>query len=287
MKLLIYKLKSKIRNFLVGKSFTETVKLSKFFRKQISDIIYDNKIGSSNMDWGIFSQFHEDGLINEACRRLFAFDTNLDKKAIEFGSGGFSSNIGLLSATFNLECKLIDGSKSQLRKIRELLNTSFRYIPQAKQNIKFIHKLLNDLEIEKDILELLDGTIPTVASVDIDSFDELIIKELMNIGIPVIIAEYNACFGPEIKKSFYTRNTSHDMKESNNKLLPKFGISYSKLLGLADSQNYFCWQVEKSGVNMILINKKYSNLFLDKDDSYKKNVIYNDVFSDSELKTLN
>tara|TARA_A100001011_G_scaffold383781_1_gene455479 strand:+ start:23 stop:886 length:864 start_codon:yes stop_codon:yes gene_type:complete len=287
MKLQINKLKSGIKNFLTGRNSIEKVKLARIFRKQICDITYDNKNGPSNLDWGIFSQFNEDGLINEACRRLFTFDNNLNKKAIEFGSGGYSSNIGLLSATFNLECKMIDGSKSQLSKIRELLNTSLRYIPQARQNIKFIHKLLNDLEIEKEIKEFLEGVIPTVASVDIDSFDELIIKELMRVGIPVIIAEYNACFGPKIKKSFYTRNTSHNMKKINNKKVPIIGISYSKLLELSSSQNYFCWQVEKSGVNMILINKKYSDLFSDRKDSYKKNIIYDYIFSDSELKTLN
>ena len=100
MKLLINKLKSSIKTLLKGRNSIEKVKLARIFRKQISDITYDNKNGPSNLDWCIFSQFNEDGLINEACRRLFSFDNNLNKKAIEFGSGGYSSNIGLLSATF-------------------------------------------------------------------------------------------------------------------------------------------------------------------------------------------
>ncbi len=287
MKSLINKLKRLILKIFRKKQTLEQVGLAKIFRKQISDIKNNNYSENINLEWSIFSQFNEDGLINEACRRLFEFDNKLEKKAIEFGSGGYSSNIGLLSATFNLKCKFIDGSKKQLKIIRDLLSITLKLIPEAKKNLIFINKYIDEFNIKKEIKDLLGEDRPTVASVDIDSFDEIIIKELMLLNIPLIIAEYNACFGADRTISFHTRKISHNMgKTIKNSEFPIFGISYQKLIDLAETNNYFCWKVEKSGINMILINKKYLNLFLDIEDSFRKSVIYNYIFSELELDNL-
>ena len=76
------------------------------------------------------------------------------------------------------------------------------------------------------------------------------------------------------------------MIKISSRSYPFVGISYSKLLEIAKNKGYFSWRVESSGVNMILINNKFSEIFQDIENSFKSNVLYDHIFTEEEMKKI-
>lgn len=278
-----YKIKSKIAGpllHLLQDAFGITrldLLLGRDFRWIVSLIKHSNcnqNTSTTPSRWSVFSQFNEDSIINECLLTVLGSDDTSDL-AVEFGSGGYSSNVALTAATFNLRVFMVDGSKTQLRRIKKTLETALRLLPQARNRITYIHKTLSSSNVSRDISEILNDQLPVIASVDIDSFDELIIKDLMIRGVPIIVAEYNSCFGPDAIISNYRPSSSHDMVEVDGRKIPIFGLSFNYLMSLCKANCYSCYSVEENGVNMVLIHNSYAHLFSSLvQPAFQRNKIY-------------
>ena len=251
--------------------------LSRNYRWTISSIKHSNSTQGLQLlppRWSVISQFNEDSIINQ-CLLDIVTSHNTSKLAIEFGSGGYSSNVALTAATFNLRVLMVDASRVQLNRIKKTITSALRLVPNARNNITYVLKLLNPSTISQDISELIGNEIPVLASVDIDSFDELIIRDLMDRNVPIIVAEYNSCFGPDAVISDFNEYSSHNMVAIEGNQIPAFGVSFKYLLNIARAKNYFCFAVEENGVNMVLVHNSYSSSFNNIDTPvYRRNVLY-------------
>jgi hypothetical protein len=261
---------------------------SRIFRAIVDDMPRRSLL-DCNIEWSILSQFNEDGYVNEALNRIVKLNTLYDFLAIEIGAGGYSSNIALTAATFGLECWLVDGSKRSLFCIKEMVNEAFRLLPTARSKIKYIHTKFDQNIVSDQLNHLLAGRTPLLASVDIDSFDEHILRELMKIKVPIIIAEYNSCFGSDLELSILTSNgkSSHTMRRFADKTLPYFGFSYRFLQKLAEDNGYFWWKTEKHGINAVIINNMFKSSFPDCHTDFYNNVLYDAQFDSQYLITIN
>ena len=68
---------------------------------------------------------------------------------------------------------------------QKILSTALRLLPQARNNITYFHKTLSPSTVSHSISEIINDEIPVSASVD-DSFDELIIEDLMSRKVPLL-----------------------------------------------------------------------------------------------------
>lgn len=254
-------------DILLGKNYRWIVSLIRNSNSYPDSLLLPKK-------WSVFSQFNEDSIINDCLLAILSCE-DTSNLAVEFGSGGYSSNIALTAATFNLRVLMVDGSKTQLRLIKKTLTTALRLLPEARSKITYVHKLLSPSTINHDITEIINHEVPVIASVDIDSFDELVIKDLMSRKVPLIVAEYNSCFGPDATISNYTKSSSHNMIQVDGITMPIIGLSFKYLLTLAKKNHYTCYCVEENGVNMVLVHTSFVHLFSSIEQPvFQKNVLY-------------
>ena len=156
---------------------------------------FDLKLNLKKIDYieevfyKVFSQNGEDGIIQYL---LYSLKINTPK-FLEIGTEDYSeSNTRYIYETCSTDGLIIDGYKN-------LEETISKFLPLYKGNLKIINKL-----IESDsIIEILEKNNfikdLDIFSIDIDSVDYWIIKELPNKISKIFIAEYNPYFGPDLE----------------------------------------------------------------------------------------
>jgi hypothetical protein len=195
----------------------------------------------------IFSQYGEDGIIEEIMKRL-----KIDSGAcVEFGAwdGFFLSNTAnLWSKNENWRGILIESDKKRADMLKKIGDEKRCLAIHGHVSIKGSDSIENILKINK-----VDFSSIKMLSVDIDGNEYHIIKNILELRPPIIISEYNPTIPPEI----------HLVSAPDS----SFGCSVKSLTELMESKNYKLVAVTKS--NCIYVDKKYESAFADIDTKYE------------------
>jgi len=186
MKKIIVSLLKKIRTFLTNESLNERVLLN---QGKILEELYSIKKAEnlSEYEWGVFSQWGEDGIIQFLIREVEI----QNKTFIEFGVEDFSeSNCRYLLISSDWQGFVIDGSDEN---IRQLQNSYFYWRHDLQSMAAFVDKEnINELLKKSDFNRDLG-----ILSVDIDGNDYHILKAINVFEPRIIISEFNPYFGTE------------------------------------------------------------------------------------------
>jgi len=186
MKKIIVSLLKKIRTFLTNESLNERVLLN---QGKILEELYSIKKAEnlSEYEWGVFSQWGEDGIIQFLIREVEI----QNKTFIEFGVEDFSeSNCRYLLISSDWQGFVIDGSDEN---IRQLQKSYFYWRHDLQSMAAFVDKEnINELLKKSDFNRDLG-----ILSVDIDGNDYHILKAINVFEPRIIISEFNPYFGTE------------------------------------------------------------------------------------------
>ena len=187
----------------------------------------------------IYSQFGEDGIINEILNRLK--NDNLDKYCVEFGArdGVSDSNTYNLIKNHNYKAVLIEGDKKYFKRLCK--NFSSDEIIKINKFIDFngensLDKVLQSINIPKNFDFL---------SIDIDGCDYFIFESLKDYQPKLICVEFNHLIPNEVEI----------VQEKNFKI--KQGSSPLSLIKLAKSKEYSL--VGCTLTNLFFINKVHKD----------------------------
>ena len=182
----ISNLLKKFKSFRTSQKLNEVVLLN---QGKILEELYSKKQAEklSEYEWGVFSQWGEDGIIQFLVREVQIHN----KTFIEFGVEDFSeSNCRYLLMASDWQGFVIDGSDENISR----LQNSYFYWRHDLQSIaafidkENINKLLEKSDFDRDL---------GILSVDIDGNDYHIL-ETINVFEPrIIISEFNPYFGTE------------------------------------------------------------------------------------------
>jgi hypothetical protein len=205
-------------------------------------MIFDFKIYKKN----IFSQFGEDGIIEEIFKRLNKVS---DKKCCEFGAwdGKYLSNTCNLITNHNWEAILIEADKKKFNEVN--INFPSKKIIKINKFVNFygensLDNILENNFFNKDFDFL---------SIDIDGCDYYIFESLSKFSPKVICIEFN----PSIS------NKVEFIQEKNMKI--NQGSSAKSIINLGLKKNYF--PIAATYCNLFFIHNKFKK-FLTNIDKY-------------------
>lgn len=213
----------------------------------------------------IYSQFGEDGIIDEILNRL-SNKINLDKWCVEFGAwdGVLYSNTCNLIKKRKYNALLIEPDKVKYKKLKK--NFPQDNIIKVRNYVELSSK--KNLESYLSKYKLPKN--PDLLSIDIDGMDYYIFQSLNKYKPKILCIEYNPSIPNDIKY----------IQENNFSI--KIGSSALALNDLAKVKGYFL--VAATSCNLIFVNKKYIKfIFKDKklptlnqllDDANNKNYIF-------------
>jgi len=192
----------------------------------------------------ITSQFGEDGIIEEALRRL----GNLgDKQCCEFGAwdGKYLSNTYNLFANRNYEAILIEGD---IKKFNELnINFTNKKIIKINKFVNFTGEDTLDNILGKTHFNLDFDFL----SIDIDGLDYYIFESLYKFTPKLICIEFNPTIGKNV----------NFVQEKNIKI--RAGSSAKSLIDLGLKKDYF--PIASTTCNLFFIHNKFKKFITDSD----------------------
>tara|TARA_B100000963_G_C22625993_1_gene672413 strand:- start:2091 stop:3026 length:936 start_codon:yes stop_codon:yes gene_type:complete len=206
----------------------------------------------SNVDYKVFSQNGEDGIIDYLIRQI-----NIDKpKFIEIGVGDYSeSNTKFIFETTSAHGMIVDCLKNFKEKVKE--NTKIwkgqLEIIEQQVNSKNIINLINS----KHFFENLD-----IFSLDIDGIDYWIIKELPKNFSKIAIIEYNPIFG--IEKHVTVPNLDNFNRTDYHYSNLCFGMSLRAAIEIMKEKNFYF-----VGVNLMRNNAFFVSNIFPKDEYFR------------------
>ena len=184
----------------------------------------------------IFSQFGEDGIIEEIFKRLSDVS---DKRCCEFGAwdGKFSSNTCNLITNHNYEAILIEADKKRFNELN--INFPDKKIIKINKFVNFsgensLDNILENNSFYKDFDFL---------SIDIDGCDYWILESLSKFTPKIICIEFN----PSIP------NKVEFIQEKNMKI--NQGSSAKSIIDLGLKKNYF--PIASTDVNLFFVHNKF------------------------------
>lgn len=202
-----------------------------------------------NREFRIYSQNGEDGIL----LYLFSKIGSRDRRFIEFGAGGKTSNTENLIRNFGWNGLLIDCDKTEI----ERLGHYYCNLPMVGAGrVKTVHARLtaenvNEVFLTNDMKGEID-----LLSIDVDGNDFWIWKAIDVIQPRVAVVEYNASLGPHQSLTI-TYNPTHS-KTDFHPLGWYHGASLTALTKLAKDKGYTLIACESSGVNAFFVRKDLS-----------------------------
>lgn len=195
-------------------------------------IDFDFKIYKKN----IFSQFGEDGIIEEIFKRL---NNVSDKKCCEFGAsdGKFLSNTCNLVTNHNYEAILIEADKKKFDKLCN--NFPDKKIIKINKFVSFsgensLDNILENNNFNKDFDFL---------SIDVDGCDYWILESLSKFAPKIICIEFNPSMPNKIEF----------IQEKNMKI--NQGSSAKSIIDLGQKKNYF--PIASTYCNLFFVHNKF------------------------------
>lgn len=223
----------------------------------------------SEIEYRVFSQWGEDGIIDWIISRL----KKIPKIFLEIGTEDYrESNTRYLLQKRNWDGFLIEGDKTAVKKIKK--NRIF-----WKYNINIINSFVNSSNIN---LLLKKNHIPKkigILSLDIDSTDYWVLKNLNYTSPSIIICEFNPLFG--IKKKITVPNKNEFIRNKEHFSNLYYGASVKAYQDLLKKKSYVFIGTNTAGNNAFFIKKNLSK-YLIKNIKVKK--IFPSKFRESRDK---
>ena len=212
-----------------------------------------NIISLKDVEFSVFSQFGEDGIINWLISKL----PNLNKVFLEIGTEDYwESNTRFLLKLRSWKGYLIEANNDDFKKIKK---QKIYWQNDLEVFKKFVDKNNINSILSKDIKETKIGLL----SLDIDGNDYWILKEITNLRPYLFICEYNPIFGYKKQIStVYDPKFDRTKKHFSNLY---FGCSIQALIHLMKTKKYSFLGTNSKGMNAFFVrNDKlhYVNKFI-------------------------
>ncbi len=192
----------------------------------------------NRFEYEIFSQCGEDGIINEIFNRIGL--TN--RYFVEFGAGNGIQNNSAALILRNWYGLWIDADP----KNAEIIQNKYKQVINRRQ-LTFLQAFITTENIE-DLFKQADvPQEPDLLSVDIDGNDYWIWKNIVSFNPRVVICEYNARYGPDLKWVM-RYNPAHQWNGSSY-----YGASLKSLELLASQKGYRLVACNLAGINAFFI----------------------------------
>lgn len=216
--------------------------------KKISFINSKKKIikNLSEIEFKVFSQWGEDGIIDW----ILSKNKKIPKIFLEIGTEDYSeANTRFLLQDKNWKGYLIEGNKLFSDKIKKR-NIYWKY------DLSVFNYFVNSSNINKYLKKIGIPNRIGLLSLDVDSIDYWIIKELKNINPAIIICEFNPIFGTKERVSVPDKKRFIRNDEHYSNLY--YGASIRAYQQLLKKKNYIFLGTNSAGNNAFFINKNFS-----------------------------
>ena len=193
----------------------------------------------------VFSQNGEDGVLE----KIFGIIKPTSRYAVEFGAadGVSGSNTRNLIVNHGWSAFLIEGNEKLAEKMRQ----NYANNPGVRCIQAWVYPGNGEILFEENrVPSDLD-----LLSIDIDSNDYYVWKVIHNFHPKVVLIEYNASYPPPLKRVI----EFHPMNFWDGS--DYYGASIQSLYELGKKKGYELIYVEKNGVNLFFVDKKYYGLF--------------------------
>lgn len=198
------------------------------------------------VEFKVFSQWGEDGIIEW----IISKTNRLPEIFIEIGTEDYvESNTRFLLQNRNWDGYLIEANSENVKKIKK---KNFFWKHNLKISNSFINKENINTELEKMKIPKKIGLL----SIDIDSIDYWVLKEINKIDPVIIICEFNPLFGKkkEVTVKYKKKFIRNDEHYSNL----FYGASIQAYIKLLKSRDYRFIGTNSAGNNAFFIKKNYS-----------------------------
>ena len=166
---------------------------------------------------------------------------------------------------------LIEGDKNKVNKIKSQ-QIFWKY------NLKVKNEFINKENINKIIKEISIPKKIGLLSLDIDSIDYWILKEIKEVDPTIIICEYNSIFGTSKSITVpYKKNFIRNKEHFSNLY---YGASIKAFIDLMIKKNYFFIGTNSAGNNAFFVKRK----FLKFNKIIKNKKIFNSKFREGRDK---
>ena len=224
--------------FKTKRKFKKIINKNKDFKK------YSNNLDKINdYEYKLTSQNNEDGIIEH----VFKIIPN-NKYFIEIGFGYYEFN-SLNLIKNNWSGKLIDIDQDEVIALKKNLDFFF-----PKNSVEIINAKITKDNITS-ILSDNKNKVIDFFSLDIDSNDYWILKEIDLSNISLLCCEYNHWLGKDKK---LTIRYNENFKFEDNGI---WGMSLLAIDDLLSKKNFSLIAVESSGTNAFFINNKFKSKF--------------------------
>ena len=216
-------------------------------KKKLSNINSKKKKISnlSEVEFQVFSQWGEDGIINWLTDKF----SEIPKIFLEIGTEDYNeSNTKFLLINKNWDGYLIEADNEAVKKIK-------KQRIYWKHNLRIENQFINKDNINNIIKKMGVPKNIGLMSIDIDSVDYWVLKELKVLNPSIIICEYNSLFG--LKKSLtvpYKKNFLRSKEHFSNLY---FGASIKAFDDLMKKKGYFLIGTNSAGNNAFFMKKQY------------------------------
>jgi len=182
------KLTKKLDQLVSGKNASHQMEVDRYLHEFLyNNPKYQNNKRLNRFEHQVFSQFGEDGIINEIFNRV----STTNKYFIEFGveNGTECNTTNLLFGDW--QGLWIEGNREHCESIRQQFSNVIR-----KGRLVVSNGFINTDNIEKFFEQANTPIEPDLLSIDIDRNDYHVWKAIRNYRPRVVIIEYNAVFRP-------------------------------------------------------------------------------------------
>jgi hypothetical protein len=205
--------------------------------------------GFSEAEFRVFSRWGEDGLI----QFLLAHVPIQRRAFVEFGVGSYDeANTRFLLMNDNWEGLIQDGDESAMTAVSRS-ELGWRYTLQARSariNVETVNSLLTEAGMTGDL---------GILSIGLDGLDYWVWKAI-NVAQPrIVIAEYNAMFGPSVAVTTPYQADFHRTKAHSSNLF--YGMSLAAAESLGQERGYRLVGVNSAANNAFFVRSDLAALF--------------------------
>ena len=209
--------------------------------------IYDTIQNIQEVDFKIFSQNGEDGVIDYLLTKLKLIPNSTN--FVEIGVGDYrESNTRFIYNRFHPKGLIIDCIDKMEEKVKP-------YVNFWKGDLRVCNENVNSKNIN-EILKRSGNFEIDLFSIDIDGIDYWIIKELKKNISKIFIAEFNPVFGSDLKVTVPNIDGFDRTKYHYSNLC--YGMSLRALIDLMDEKNFYFIGTNLQKMNAFFISKDFN-----------------------------
>jgi len=210
---------------------------------------YKNIKELNNLDFKIFSQNGEDGIID-----FLLYNLQIDSpKFVEIGVGDYNeSNTRFIFETRNSKGLIVDCMDNFKKKVKKNINT-------WKGDIEILQEFIDDTNIIEILKKFNFSRNIDLFSIDVDGIDYWIVKKLPPRFSKIAILEFNSNFGPEIEVTVPNIPKFNRTEYHHSNLC--FGASLKALINLMKSKGFSFIGTNRTFINaFFVVNEEMGKL---------------------------